>query len=183
VWIDPERTSAYAFHQFFLNAEDAKVIDYLKVFSPRSHEEIDELARLTAEEPWRRAAQRALADDITDLVHGVDQRKAAEAAGKALFGRGDLADLDGGTIAALGQELGAVRLGEGELPTMPEALAMAGVVESRSAGRRAVAEGGAYLNNAKVSDPDRRLTREDFLHGDLALLRRGKKTVGGLTIA
>lgn len=183
VWIDPERTSAYAFHQFFLNAEDAKVVDYLKVFSPRSHEEIDELARLTAEEPWRRAAQHALADDITDMVHGVDQRRAAEAAGKALFGRGDLADLDGGMIAALGHELGAVRLAEGELPTLPEALELAGVVESRSAGRRAVAEGGAYLNNAKVSDPERRLTPEDFLHGDLALLRRGKKTVGGLTIS
>lgn len=183
VWIDPDRTSAYAFHQFFLNAEDAKVIDYLKVFSPRSHEEIDELARLTAEEPWRRAAQHALADDITDLVHGVDQRKAAEAAGKALFGRGDLAELDQRTVRALAAELGAVALPAGEMPTIPEALSASGVVESRSAGRRAVAEGGAYLNNVKITDPEQRLAPQDFLHGEVALLRRGKKTVGALTLA
>lgn len=182
VWIDPERTSAYAFHQFFLNAEDSKVIDYLKVFSPRSHEEIDELARQTAEEPWRRAAQHALADDITDLVHGVVQRRAAEAAGKALFGRGDLAALDQTTVKALAQEVGATTLESAELPTIPEALVLAGVVESRSAGRRAVTEGGAYLNNMKVEDVERRLTPQDFLHGEVALLRRGKKTVGALTL-
>lgn len=181
VWVDPELTSAYAFHQFFLNAEDSKVVDYLKIFSPRSHEEIDELARLTREEPWRRAAQRALADDITDLVHGPEQRRAAESAGRALFGRGELAGLDPVTLRAVGEEIGAVHLDGGELPTVVDALALAGVVESKSAGRRAVSEGGAYLNNAKVTDVDRRLTDDDFLDGRLALLRRGKKTVGGLT--
>lgn len=181
VWVDPELTSAYAFHQFFLNAEDSKVIDYLKIFSPRSHEEIDELERQTREEPWRRAAQHALADDITDLVHGPQQRRAAQDAGKALFGRGELADLDAGTLAAVATEIGATSLDGEQMPTVPEAMALAGVVESNSAGRRAVAEGGAYLNNVKVTDADRRLTGEDFLHGRLALLRRGKKTVGGLT--
>lgn len=98
VWIDAELTSPYAFHQFFLNAEDAKVIDYLKVFSPRGREEIDDLARQLVEEPHRRAAQRALADDVTDLVHGVEEREAAVSAAAALFGRGELSELGESTL-------------------------------------------------------------------------------------
>ncbi|WP_130865684.1 tyrosine--tRNA ligase [Acidipropionibacterium timonense] len=180
VWVDPELTSAYAFHQFFLNAEDEKVIDYLKVFSPRSHEEIDELARQTAEEPWKRAAQHALADDITDLVHGRAQREAARKAAQAVFGRAELGDLDAATLGSVATELGARRIEGPNLPTVAEALELAGVVDSKSAGRRAVNEGGAYLNNLKETDPDRQLTADDFLAGGVVLVRRGKKTVGAL---
>lgn len=180
VWVDPELTSAYAFHQFFLNAEDEKVIDYLKVFSPRSHEEIDELARQTAEEPWKRAAQHALADDITDLVHGRAQREAARKSAQAVFGRAELGDLDAATLGSVATELGARRIEGPNLPTVAEALELAGVVDSKSAGRRAVNEGGAYLNNLKETDPDRQLTADDFLAGGVVLVRRGKKTVGAL---
>lgn len=180
VWVDPELTSAYAFHQFFLNAEDEKVIDYLKVFSPRSHEEIDELARQTAEEPWKRAAQHALADDITDLVHGRAQREAARKAAQAVFGRAELGDLDAATLGSVATELGARRIEGPNLPTVAEALELTGVVDSKSAGRRAVNEGGAYLNNLKETDPDRQLTADDFLAGGVVLVRRGKKTVGAL---
>ena len=176
-----ELTSAYAFHQFFLNAEDSKVIEYLKIFSPRSREEIEDLARKTEEEPWRRAAQHCLADDLTDLVHGVEQRKAAEAAAQAIFGRGELRDLDERTVLSLSDELGAAHHEGGEYPTVVGAMVAAGVVDTKSAGRRAVAEGGAYLNNVKVADPDQRLTDDDFLCGRVALVRRGKKTVGALT--
>ena len=181
VWVDPELTSAYAFHQFFLNAEDSKVIEYLKIFSPRSREEIEDLARKTEEEPWRRAAQHCLADDLTDLVHGVEQRKAAEAAAQAILGRGELRDLDERTVLSLSDELGAAHHEGGEYPTVVDAMVAAGVVDTKSAGRRAVAEGGAYLNNVKVADPDQRLTDGDFLCGRVALVRRGKKTVGALT--
>ena len=182
VWIDAELTSPYAFHPFFLNAEDAKVIEYIKVFSARSRDEIDELAALTEAEPYRRAAQRALADELTDLVHGVDEREAATAAASALFGRGDLTALPAGTLAHVAVEVGGSTLERGrELPDVAEALQLAGVVESRSAGRRAIQEGGAYVNNTKVTDAEARLVEEDFLAGGHAVLRRGKKTVGVLT--
>lgn len=179
VWIDPELTSPYTFHQFFLNAEDAKVIDYLKIFSDRSREEIDELARLTAEEPHRRAAQRALADDITDLVHGVVEREAAVNAGQALFGRAELTDLSGATLASVASEVGGGELScSPEFPTVVDLLVAAGVVESRGAARRAIKEGGAYLNNRKVDDAETLITRDEFLGGEWVVARRGRRTVG-----
>ena len=181
VWLDPQMTSPYAFHQFFLNAEDAKVIDYLKVFSERSHDEIDELERLTQAEPHKRAAQKALADDITDLVHSVAEREAAVAAAQALFGRGELSELPPQTLDAVMKEVGVVELPDAELPTVADALALSGVVASKSAARRAIAEGGAYLNNEKVTDPEQRLREEDLLAGRHALLRRGRKTVGAIS--
>jgi len=180
VWVDPELTSAYAFHQFFLNAEDAKVIDYLKVFSPRPHDEIDDLARQTAEQPWKRAAQHALADDITDMVHGPEARRAAEKAAQALFGKAELHELDETTLGSVAREVDAVTLQGPTLPTVADAMVLAGVVESKSAARRAVREGGAYLNNVKVTDADQPLTCDDFLPGGVAFLRRGKKTIGAV---
>ena len=182
VWLDPAMTSPYAFHQFFLNAEDAKVVDYLKVFSPRDHEEIEHLAHLTETEPFRRAAQKALADDVTDLVHSVAEREAVVAAAQALFGRGELSDLPASTLEAVLREVGITELEGRELPTIVDALVMAGVVDSKSAARRAVAEGGAYLNNQKVTDPEARIEVEDLLSGRFALLRRGKKTLGALAL-
>ena len=182
VWIDGELTSPYAFHQFFLNAEDAKVIEYTKVFSSRSREEIDELEAQTLAEPFRRRAQRALADELTDLVHGGDERRAAVDAAAALFGHGDLANLPASTLAHVAKEVGGSALEDGAaLPDLAEALQLAGVVDSRSAGRRAIQEGGAYLNNAKVSDVEARLGDEDFLQGAFAILRRGKRTIGVLS--
>lgn len=180
VWLDPAMTSPYAFHQFFLNAEDAKVIDYLKVFSDRDRAEIDQLDHLTQTKPHRRAAQKALADDITDLVHSVAEREAAVDAAQALFGRGDLAALPSQTLQAVMGEVGLTQVSGTELPTIVEALTEAKVVSSKGAARRAVAEGGAYLNNQKVTDPEQRLTADDLIDGRFALLRRGKKTLGAL---
>ncbi len=110
VWLDPKLTSPYAFHQFFLNAEDQKVIEYLKVFSPRSQAEIEDLARQTAEQPHLRAAQKALADDVTALVHSPTERDQAVSAASALFGRGDLGDLDEATLAGVVAEVGGVEV-------------------------------------------------------------------------
>ena len=181
VWIDPEMTSPYVFHQFFLNAEDAKVIEYLKVFSPRGREEIEELERQTEAEPFRRAAQRALADDITDLVHGVEERESVTRAAEALFGRSDLTTLPASALEQVAAEVGGGELEAGaELPTVAEALHLSGVVASRSAGRRTIEEGGAYLNNEKVTDVEARLTEDDFLGGRHCILRRGKRTIGVL---
>ena len=183
VWLDAEMTPPYAFHQFFLQAEDEKVVDYLKVFSPRGREEIDELARLTQEEPHRRAAQRALADDVTALVHGEAERDAAVAAGQALFGQHDLAGLPEPVLAGVVAELGGAEIDvDGGWPTVAEVLQAGGVVASRSAGRRAAAEGGAYLNNQRVTDGDAAVGADDLLHGRWLIVRRGKRTVGAVTI-
>ena len=143
VWIDPALTSPFAFHQFWLNAEDAKVIEYLKIFTWRTRDEIAELADQTEQRPQLRAAQRVLANDITELVHGTDERAAAEQAGYALFGRGELTDLPESTLRAVMTELGAANLPpeDGRLPLVADALAASGVVASKSAGRRAIAEG------------------------------------------
>src|SRR5918997_750260 len=137
VWLDPELTSPYGFYQFFLNAEDEKVVEYLKVFSPRSREEIEELARKTAEQPQLRAAQRALADDVTALVHSAAERDQAAAAASALFGGADLRDLDEATLAGVVVEVGGVELVDAAtLPSVVEVLERSGVVPSKGAARR-----------------------------------------------
>lgn len=183
VWLDPEMTSPYAFHQFFLNAEDAKVGEYLRIFTRRNREEIAELERQTVEAPHLRAAQRALADDITDLVHSPTERQAATEAAAAVFGRGELRGLDGSTLAAVAKELGGVQLPAGDgLPSVVDALVSAGVVASRSAARRAISEGGAYLNNVKVTDPDAMVGEADLLAGRYLVVRRGKRTVGAVEV-
>ncbi|MFT3887152.1 MAG: tyrosine--tRNA ligase [Arachnia sp.] len=181
VWLDPTLTSPYAFHQFFLNAEDAKVIDYLKVFSFRSREEIEALEQATKDAPYKREAQRALADDVTDLVHGVAERESAVAAAAALFGRGELADLSTQTLDGVLREVGGQQV-EGDV-TVVDAMLAAGLVKSKGEARRAVAEGGAYLNNEKVADPEQLLTADVLLHGRYAVLRRGRKTVGAVVRA
>lgn len=178
VWLDGTLTSPYAFHQFFLNAEDSKVIDYLKVFSFRSREEIEELERATIDAPFKREAQRALADDVTDLVHGVAEREAAVAAASALFGRGELERLAPSTLEGVLREVGGQPVEE-DL-TVVEAMVVSGIVESKGAARRAIAEGGAYLNNVKIDDPELVLGGDRLVHGRFAILRRGRRTVGGV---
>lgn len=183
VWLDPAMTSPYAFHQFFLNAEDAMVETYLKIFTTRSAEQIADLARQTREAPHLRAAQRALADDVTDLVHSPQARQAATQAAAAIFGRAELEGLGAEVLASVCAELGAPKQPRGaELPLVVDALAISGVVPSKSAGRRAIMEGGAYLNNVKVTDPEARVLPGDLLAGRYVVLRRGKRTVGALEV-
>ncbi|PKQ31049.1 MAG: tyrosine--tRNA ligase [Actinobacteria bacterium HGW-Actinobacteria-2] len=183
VWLDPTMTSPYAFHQFFLNAEDAMVGTYLRIFSERSKDELDEILREQAEAPYRRIAQRALADDITDLVHSPQDRESATAAAAALFGGGELRELDASVLAAVNAELGGVELSVGaDLVPIVDLMVAAGLVPSKGAARRAVDEGGAYLNNQKVTDPDQVLAPSDLLAGRFVVIRRGKKTVGSVKI-
>jgi tyrosyl-tRNA synthetase len=183
IWLDAAMTSPYAFHQYFLNTEDQKVIEYLKVFSERSPDEIAELAEQTREQPHRRAAQRVLADDVTALVHSPAERDAAIAAAAALFGQSELADLSESVLAGVVAEVGGVPIPPGaHLPSVAEALTNSGVVSSKAAGRRAIVEGGAYVNNRRVTDPDATLAEQDLLHGRYIILRRGKKTVGALAV-
>ena len=176
VWLDAELTSPYAFYQFWLNVEDADVIDRLKVFTFLTRNEIEELERQTLEAPYLRAAQKRLALEVTTLVHSASAAQAAIDASAALFGNGDLANLDAKTLTAALSELPNASAESGALIT--DLLVETGLVASISAGRRAIAEGGVYLNNEKVTDEQ--ATLGDFIHDRFAVLRRGKKTLAGV---
>jgi tyrosyl-tRNA synthetase len=183
VWLDAEMTSPYAFFQFWLNAEDAIVGSLLRVFTFRSREEIEALEESARERPHLREAQRALAQDVTTLVHGADVAERVEAAGRALFGRGDgseLLELDAATLRDATAELPQASGQVGD--RLVDLLAATGLVAGRNAARRAVAEGGAYLNNAKVTDPDAVLTAADLLPGGVVLLRRGRRSLAAVTV-
>jgi tyrosyl-tRNA synthetase len=184
IWLDPQMTSPYAFHQFWLQAEDSKVGEYLRIFSFRSLAEIETLEAEHQERPSARAAQRALAADVTDLVHGPAARQAAEAAAAALFGRGDLTALDSGVLtAALTEAPHAPAPSRDELPTVVDALVLTGLADSRAAARRTVTEGGAYVNNVRAQDADTPILHSAVLAGGWVVLRRGKRAVAGLQVS
>ncbi|TQS19203.1 tyrosine--tRNA ligase [Microbispora hainanensis] len=182
VWLDPALTSPYAFYQYWLNADDRDVVRFLKVFTFRTREEIDELEKAVAERPAAREAQRALAEDLTTLVHGADELARVIAASRALFGQGSLAELDARTLESALAEVPKAVVPALGAPYV-ELLAQSGLVESKSAARRAVKEGGAYLNNTKITDEEYVPSEDDLLHGRFLVLRRGKKTVGGIEVA
>jgi tyrosyl-tRNA synthetase len=183
VWLDPELTSPYAFYQFWINSDDRDVASLLRTFSLRPLHEVEELIARSAREPHRRYAQRALAAEVTTFVHGAEQTAAAAAAATALFGRGQLADLDGATLAAALREAPHVELTEAEAaqsPSLADLFMRAGLVESKAAARRAAKEGGAYLNNERVADVEDPVSEQQWLTGGWIVLRRGKKSVGGV---
>ena len=176
VWLDPAMTSPYAFYQFWLNAEDAKVGDYLRVFTFRSRDEIAELEKATAERPAAREAQRALAEDVTSLVHGPDSAARVVEASQALFGRGDLQALDEPTLRDALAELPRAELPAGT-HLVADLLTRTGLVASRSAARWTIAEGGAYVNNTRVAGEDDSVDSAGALHGRWLLLRRGRRSL------
>ncbi|GAA4831124.1 tyrosine--tRNA ligase [Actinomycetospora corticicola] len=182
VWLDPTLTSPYAFYQFWINAEDAKVGEYLRAFTWLSHEEIEELERLTVEKPQARAAQRALAEAVTALVHGADEVGRVQAASQALFGRGELRELDAATLAAALAEVPSTTVPRGDDPTIVDLLVGTGLAAGRGAARRTVAEGGAYVNNVKVEAEDWTPAESDLLHGRWLVVRRGKRTTAGVEL-
>jgi tyrosyl-tRNA synthetase len=186
IWISPDLMSPYAFYQFWLNVGDSEVPGLLKVFTFRSREEIEDLTAQTAERPQARAGQRALAEDLTTLVHGADATARVIAASRALFGQGDLHDVDQLTLADAASEVPHtevfLRDPDEALPSVTDLMALTGIVASKSAARRAVTEGGAYLNNTKVTEQDAVPSRADLLHGRYLILRRGKRTVGAVDV-
>ena len=179
VWLDPTLTSPYAFFQFWLNADDADARTWLPLYSERPAEEIEALLAESIERPAARTAQRALAEELTLLVHGPDELRHAEAAGRALFGRETLEDLPTQTLAAALREAGSVTW-EGRLPSAARLLQDTGLVSSLSEARRTVKEGGAYLNNERVTDADAELGEDAWLPGGWIVLRRGKRAIAGV---
>ena len=186
IWISPDLMSPYAFYQFWLNVGDSEVPGLLKVFTFLSRAEIEELERQTAENPRARTGQRTLAENITALVHGADATERVIAASRALFGQGELADIDEHTLADALREVPHTEVflasPDEALPSVTDLMALTGIVTSKSAARRAVTEGGAYLNNAKVTAEDAVPGRADLLHGRYLILRRGKRTVGAVDV-
>jgi len=187
VWLDPELTSPYAFFQFWMNADDRDVPTLLRTFSFRSQAEVDDLLAAVAARPQAREAQRALASEMTALVHGDAERDAAEAAGRALFGQGDLADLPSSTLtAALLEaphgEVAGDEVIDGHLPAFDELLVRAGLAASKSAARRTIGEGGAYVNNVRIEDATAQPVIGDLHHGNWLVLRRGKKAFAGIRL-
>ena len=184
IWISADLMSPYAFYQFWINRSDAEVPGLLRVFTFRTREEIEDLERQTRESPAARIGQRTLAEDITALVHGADECARVIAASKAMFGQGDLAALPESTLAAALAEVGltTVRCPVQDMPTIVDLLAETGIVTSKSDARRAIAAGGAYLNNRKVTSEDARPDPSGLLHGRYLVLRRGRRTVAGVEI-
>ncbi len=179
VWLDPALTSPYAFYQFWLNTDDADVVARLKIFTFLTRIEIERLADAVASEPFKREAQRTLAFEVTSLVHGEDATNAAIAAAQALFGHGELADLDPDTLQAALRELPNTTTRPGA--TVAQLLVDTSLSASLGEARRAVEQGGVYLNNVKVTDAALALD-EPLLLGGMAVLRRGKKTLAGVFV-
>ena len=195
IWISPDLMSPYAFYQFWLNVSDAEVPQLLRVFTFRSREEIEELERQTAERPAARVGQRVLAEDVTSLVHGADALPRVMAASRALFGQGDLAEIDEHTLADAFAEVphtevfleaepadGSGGPGGNGMPTVADLMALTGIVGSKSAARRLIAEGGAYLNNRKLTAGDAVPEHGDLLHDRYLIVRRGKRHVGAVEV-
>jgi tyrosyl-tRNA synthetase len=178
LWLDPELTSPYAFFQYWINADDRDVGNYLRYFTFLSREEIEALDVATAERPQARAAQRRLAEEITTLVHGPEATAQVIAASAALFGQGELRELDAATLTAALSE--APNVAVDRLLPVVDLLTETGLSPSRSAARRAVDEGGAYVNNVRITDPDAVPDTADLLPGGWLVLRRGKRTLAGV---
>ena len=187
IWLDAERTSPYAFYQFWYNADDRDVVRWLKVFSFRSRIEIAELAVATEERPGAREAQRALAEELTSLVHGESATVAVQAASAALFGRGELKESDPQTLAAALAEAPTYTVTADDSSdgacSFVQLFAKSGLVKGTGAARRTIDEGGAYLNNERITDIGREVTAADLLHNRWLVLRRGRKSMAGIDAA
>ncbi|MFC8411869.1 tyrosine--tRNA ligase [Arthrobacter sp. NPDC057259] len=182
IWLDAEMCSPYAFYQFWLNTADADVAARLKVFTFLSRAEIEALEASVAERPFAREGQRKLAYEVTSLVHGVEATEKVIAASAAVFGGGELAGLDADTLRAATAELPSATVPASSLGII-DLLVATGLAESKSAARRTVGEGGAYVNNVKVTDPDAVVSDAELLHGRYLLLRRGKKNLATVEVS
>ena len=180
LWLDPEMTSPYAWYQYFVNTADADVIRYLRWFTFLSADELAELEEATASRPHERAAQRALARELTTLVHGQAATESVEHASGALFGRGELNRLDETTLAAALRETSVAELAPGGPDGILDLLVATGLSASKGEARRTIAEGGVSVNNARIDSEAWAASASDFLHGRWLVLRRGKRNVAGV---
>lgn len=183
IWLDPEMTSPYAFFQFFLNSDDRDVEQLLRTFSFKSHDELELLFDSLKTNPGAREAHRALAREVTSLIHGAEQCEKVELAAKALFGQSEIRELDEKTLESALRELPRTTIQRGsDFPSWVDLITAAGVVESKSAARRVVKEGGAYINNEKISGEDHAPSQNDLLCGRFIVLRKGKRDLAAVEL-
>ena len=182
LWLDPTMLSPYAFYQFWLNVEDEKVGELLRIFTFLPRAEIEELEATHAEKPFLRAGQKALAEHVTTLVHGAEETARIQAASAALFGGGDMSSLSADTLGAALGEAGTVSVERAAMPTITDLLVEAGLAKSKGEARRTVGEGGAYLNNERVEDPELVPGAEHLIGGRWMVLRKGKKSFKGVEV-
>lgn len=178
VWLDGERTSPYRFYQFWLNTEDRDAISYLKYFTLFDQDSVEELSVALAERPHERAAQRALAEDVTRRVHGETGLAKAQQATQVLFG-GALDGLSGEEVADIFSDVPSDERPsqdlEGEGMAILDFLSESGFASSKGDARRSIQGGGVYLNNVRIEDPEKRVTLSDVLDGGFLVFRKGKK--------
>jgi tyrosyl-tRNA synthetase len=183
LWLDPDMMSPYAFYQFWLNVEDEKVGELLRIFTFLSRAEIEALEAQHAEKPFLRAGQRALAEQVTTIVHGAEETERIKEASAALFGGADLTGLSTATLGAALREAGSATLdGDEPMPSVVDLLVACGLAKSKGEARRTISEGGAYLNNVRVEDPDQVPGPDDLIGGSWLVLRRGKKNFAGVEV-
>ncbi|WP_442788646.1 tyrosine--tRNA ligase [Dactylosporangium sp. NBC_01737] len=180
LWMDAGMTSPYSLFQYFVNLEDSIVGGLLRRLTFLSREEIEALEKETADRPAARLGQRRLAEEVTRIVHGPHETEQVIAASQALFGRGELASLSASTLRAALSEAGLVRAAAGT--SVADLFIAAGLVSSRNEARRTVAEGGAYVNNERVSDAEEIVAADRALAGGLLVLRKGKRTFAGVEL-
>jgi len=181
LWLDPQMMSPYSFHQFWLNVEDEKVGELLRIFTFMTKEEIEALESAHAQAPHQRLGQKRLADEVTSLVHGPAQTEQAKSAAAALFGGGDLRELSATTLAAALAEAGETRAELGA--QLVDLLVASKLCSSNGDARRTLKEGGVYVNNERVTDADFQPSATDVLEGGWLVLRRGKKRFAGINLA
>jgi len=182
LWLDPSMLSPYSFYQFWLNVEDEKVGELLRIFTFLSRAEIEEIEATHAEKPFLRAGQKALAEHVTTLVHGTEETARIQAASAALFGGGDMSALSADTLGAALGEAGAITVDRARMPSVTDLLVEAGLAKSKGEARRTVGEGGAYLNNVRVEDPELVPTEDHLIGGRWMVLRKGKKSFKGVEV-
>lgn len=183
LWLDPAMMSPYAFYQFWLNVEDEKVGELLRIFTFLTRAEIEDLEAQHAEKPFLRIGQKTLAEHVTTMVHGAEETERIKAASAALFGGGELVGLSPDTLGAALREAGAVTVEGAEgLPSVVDLMVETGLAKSKGEARRTVSEGGAYLNNQRVEDPEAAPTSSDLIGGTWLVLRRGKKNFAGVEV-
>jgi tyrosyl-tRNA synthetase len=180
LWLDAQMMSPYAFHQWWLNVDDSQVGELLKIFTFLDRSEIEAIEAETAEKPWLRSGQKRLADEVTTFVHGADETENAKAAAAALFGTGDLHGLSQTTLAAALREAGSTSV-PGLVPVV-DLLVETGLAKSKGDARRTISEGGAYLNNVRVEDPEAQPSDADLIGGSWLVLRKGKKHFAGVEV-
>ncbi|PID54589.1 MAG: tyrosine--tRNA ligase [Micrococcales bacterium] len=181
VWLSADMTSPYAFYQYWVNVEDASVLHLLRVFTDVDADQIAALETELRERPGARRAQRVLAREVTALVHGEQAAEQVIRASQALFGRGDLAQIDHDTLSAALQELPTAHIDSVGQPLVDLYVA-AGLAAGKAAARRMINEGGAYLNNERVTDVERALSEQDMLGSRFAVLRRGKRSLAAVVL-